>query len=106
MLDGLPNLESLTVLDPVLVPVEPSAANVKDPEEETFDHWVAVEGSGFEQCAEHDARLVFARSVVKPSSISRNSFKRTKSKIMHPASVMTRSQTRARMRSKTDRLLF
>ena len=75
-----------------------------DEEEPLYEHWVAIEGGGFEQCAEKDALVVFGRSL-KPCALRKTISKR-KSTVKLPTGPTTRSQTRPRARVKTNRLRF
>jgi hypothetical protein len=71
-------------------------------EEDTMEHWVALDGGGFQRCAEEEAYATYLASVKPTGKIVKK--RRTKPKLVVVR--LTRSQTRPRVRSKTDRLCF
>ena len=71
-------------------------------EEDTMEHWVALDGGGFQRCAEEEAYATYLASVRPTGKIMKK--RRATPKLV--AVPVTRSQTRPRVRSKTDRLCF
>ena len=71
-------------------------------EKDILEHWVALDCGGFQRCAEEEAYATYLASVRPTGKIVKK--RRAAPKLV--AVPVTRSQTRPRARSKTDRLSF